>query len=362
MARDIVRIAFIVLASRALLATVGLVTIHLADTGSAASLVARWDGGWYLSIIRNGYSVAEVDAQLGATNYAFFPLYPMLVRGIVAATGLPGVWAGAALSLACFFLACVLIHHYALALGYTARTGLRAVVLINVVPQSIIFSALYSEALFVMLLAAALLAMRREHHWLAAGAAALLSATRPTGVLFVVFAGAHLLLATPRQTLLAPWRDAQRFLPLAAAPFGLVGYWWFSYLTTGDAFAQATTAAHGWTRMMAPPWRMPPLVATSWEAAYWIIGSLVAFAFSLALVRLRLFADWLYCLANFLLVWSMTVPHSLVRYVIVLVPIYVGTARILAGRPRAYAALVAGLALISTLMMIAWSYGALIAI
>lgn len=43
-----------------------------------------WDTGWYLSIVQNGY-VADRSFNpdtLGQANYAFFPLYPLLIKGL----------------------------------------------------------------------------------------------------------------------------------------------------------------------------------------------------------------------------------------------------------------------------------------
>src|SRR6476469_7945667 len=50
----------------------------LAD--SLLSPLARWDSAWYLDIAHSGY---------GGPNSAFFPLYPLLVRGLALASA-PG--------------------------------------------------------------------------------------------------------------------------------------------------------------------------------------------------------------------------------------------------------------------------------
>ena len=51
--------------------------------------LTSWDGWWYLGIVRDGYHAAPLDGAYH--DYAFLPLYPMLVR--LLATPFPG-WEG----------------------------------------------------------------------------------------------------------------------------------------------------------------------------------------------------------------------------------------------------------------------------
>ena len=56
-----------------------------------------WDGVWYERIVRDGYPVPlPVDADNGRVTYsawAFYPLYPYLVKGVML-TGMPFALAG----------------------------------------------------------------------------------------------------------------------------------------------------------------------------------------------------------------------------------------------------------------------------
>ena len=61
-----------------------------------AAPAARWDAAWYLVIAHYGYS-PELCARRAARS-AFFPLYPLGIRGI-SALGVPPVLAGVLLSL-----------------------------------------------------------------------------------------------------------------------------------------------------------------------------------------------------------------------------------------------------------------------
>ena len=64
---------------------------------------ARWDTWYYLRIAAGGYGHAPPGGI--AHEAAFFPLYPMLVRGVAELTGLPLLYAGLAVSWIGFALA-----------------------------------------------------------------------------------------------------------------------------------------------------------------------------------------------------------------------------------------------------------------
>lgn len=91
-----------------------------------------------------------------------------------------------------------------------------------------------------------MLALRRQQYLWAGIAAALLSGVRPNGIVFVVFALAWTLRTAGWRPLVLPWTAPGADADDRPRAAGLVAYWWFCYATTGDAFAQATSIAHGW--------------------------------------------------------------------------------------------------------------------
>jgi hypothetical protein len=109
------------------------------------SPLARWDSVWYLRIAEAGYDGGEARA-------AFFPLYPLLVRGIgELGGGSPGAaLVGAYLvSLAAFLAALVLLHRLvALELGRPLARP--ALLLLAVFPAALYFGAPYAESLFLL--------------------------------------------------------------------------------------------------------------------------------------------------------------------------------------------------------------------
>ena len=124
---------------------------------------------------------------------AFFPLYPWLVRVAGAVTGSPLI-AGALLSTACFAGALAVLHRLAeLELGpEAARWTVWALALF---PMSFFFSAVYAEALFLLLSVGAVYA-GRTGRWAWAGAlGGLAAATRSAGLVLVVAARAAVVAA-----------------------------------------------------------------------------------------------------------------------------------------------------------------------
>ncbi len=215
-------------------------------TRDLLSIFVRWDAGWYLRIVESGYDMWSPADQPGATTYAFFPVYPLLIRATMAMTRLEPATAGILVSTVLFILALFLIYEYARELRLSREAGLAAILLLCCAPQSFVFSSVYTESTFLFLLAAAMLALRRRRYFWAGVAAALLSGVRPNGIVFVVFALAWTLRTLGWRPLLQPWTGTGSMLTIVLAPLGLVAFWWYCFATTGDAFAQATSIAHGW--------------------------------------------------------------------------------------------------------------------
>ena len=163
---------------------------------------ARWDSVWYLSIAHHGY----VDA----THTAFFPLYPLLARGVIG---------GLLLSFAASLLGLAALHRLGrLELGEPAARA--AVWLIACFPASFFLTAIYSEGLFLLLSVGAVLAARRER-WAYAGVlGALAAATRSAGVVLLLPLAMLWWTTRPRRVLDGAWLTLVP-LGLAAFCFGL---------------------------------------------------------------------------------------------------------------------------------------------
>jgi len=185
-------LALIVLASRAIVLAAAAVAETvvprnpLLTGGDGAPILqslTSWDGWWYLGIVRDGYHAqAIVD---GYHDYAFLPLYPMLVRAL--SLPLPG-WEGLIAVLVSNVLFVVAI---ALLVALTSpRFGrafaVRSAALLAIFPFSAAFSMAYAESLFMVLALGAFLAAERRRPVLAGVLLALATITRLQGAVLVL--------------------------------------------------------------------------------------------------------------------------------------------------------------------------------
>ena len=360
---DWVAIALVLIVSRAVLLLVGHVAAVQAGKPLGLDILCRFDCSWYLSVAEQGYSTTQSSNPPGATNYGFFPLFPLLVRIAAPLFGGSALHAALAVNAIALFAGLCYVFRYALLIGASRNAALLATALLCILPQSISFSAPYSESVFLFLFAAATYYLLRDKFLLAGVAAALLSASRPTGVLFLVFVLAYLLRSGGWRKLFAPWREPERYLPLLLAPLGLFLYLGYCFLTTGDAFAHASTEVHGWGYHFVAPWRgLWILIRLGGVALYAALASLIVLAFSLLLWSRRRYEEFALCLSFLLLAWSSTTVGSVFRYWLVLFPVWVELMRRMDGKPVLVAMSFAVTAMLNGAMMWAWTLQDLLAI
>lgn len=186
------------------------------------------DGGWYATIVREGYERRPFEATRPA-NWAFFPLHPMLWRAAWVITGdLPaaGMW----LVNLTFLAALIVLNRLALALGRDPATAERTVLAVALFPVSYFCALPWSESLFLLVSASAFLAaVRGRWGWLAL-LGALTTATRLAGLFLLP---ALLLYLWPRRREL-PW---QAWFALCVMPLGLGLFMLKLQIVTGDPLA-----------------------------------------------------------------------------------------------------------------------------
>jgi hypothetical protein len=201
-----------------------------------------WDAGWFLRVAVNGYPYGYTYGQTGqmeGNELAFFPLYPMLIRG-VAALGLDAGTAAIAVSWLASIAAAVALHLLGTTL-YGRRAGWALVAICCTAPVSVVLSMAYSEGLFLALVAGMLTAAHRRVWW-AAGLLGLGAAlTRPTGAAAAVALAVAAVLAV---------RDGRRpWPPIAAAAVALAGVpgflGWVAW-RVGDPAAWFRIQTAGW--------------------------------------------------------------------------------------------------------------------
>jgi hypothetical protein len=157
------------------------------DGRSIKDRLLVWDGTWFVRVAAegypHGYSYDDAGVMVG-NGLAFFPGYPLLIRG-VHVLGMDAGWAAIGISWIAGAVAAVLLHLLGRDLG-GRRVGYALAVLFCGQPMSVVLSMGYSEATFCALAIGTFLAAYRRW-WLLAGLLGLAaSLTRPMGLAVAV--------------------------------------------------------------------------------------------------------------------------------------------------------------------------------
>ncbi len=185
-----------------------------------APLYAKFDSGWYLSIMEWGYGPPPPVGH--PSSHAFFPLYPITAKVLRDTFAMDGFHAGLIVSYLCIFLAASLFLREGIErLGEAG--GWRAVAFLLLFPTAFYFAAVYAESMELLFALLAFRGARRGDTLRAAIWGALLGLTRA----FALAAGPALFLAaleSPGKT------GARRYLRaafLGAVPVVVVLLWIF---------------------------------------------------------------------------------------------------------------------------------------
>ena len=240
LARPFARALLAFLAAR--LITLGAVALGNVWTHhSWVSDLSTWDGAWFLRAVYHGWPahLPLVDGHVGASPVAFFPLLPLLVRGLADATGLGAATVGIIVSglsgLGAVYAVGALTRRFA-----DAATAERAALLFALSPGSFVFSLIYAEGLLIVFAALGLSALL-QRRWLLAGVlGAFASFTSPVGLAFAVTCAVVALVAL--------WREhawGALVAPLFA-PMGFIAWMIYLWRHTGSLMAWRDTERYGW--------------------------------------------------------------------------------------------------------------------
>ncbi|MFI6356256.1 hypothetical protein ACIBJF_27105 [Streptomyces sp. NPDC050743] len=195
------------------------------------SLAHSWDSRWYLHIAAQGYGHKIWITPQGAvqSDWAFFPLYPGLIRALTVLPFTPGQ---AALLIA--WTAAVVAAYGVYVIGhllYGRGVATALVALWAAMPHSVELTIAYTESLFAALAVWSLYCVLKGR-WLWAGAlAALAGLSRPSGFAVAVavsLAAAHEALRRRGRVPVSLWAGA------VLAPLGWLGYVLWVGSQTGD--------------------------------------------------------------------------------------------------------------------------------
>jgi hypothetical protein len=208
----------------------------------------QWDGHRYVWIaVRGGY---EFDVR--QPNIAFFPLYPLLTRGMMVFTNGDPVVAAMLVSQLAMYVGLLLLYDL-VATDFNARMGRRTILALLLFPTAVFLGAIYTESLAIALGVAVVWALRREHWWLAGAAGFFLALCRLPGVLVApVIALTYLYHHRWR------WRAMLRptALSVAMPPLGLAVFMAYQWQVFGTPFA-FLIAQQDWNNTTSPPWVLP---------------------------------------------------------------------------------------------------------
>jgi Gpi18-like mannosyltransferase len=144
------------------------------------AVLTHWDGVWYQQIATTGYHyVADGKAH----PVAFFPLFPLISRGIMT-FGLPFAIAGALVNNLAFLGALLVIYDW-MQERYEVEIARWTIAILVWCPLSLYVSVTYTEGLFLLLSSLALRAFEQRRYRQAALFGALTTATRLPGILLV---------------------------------------------------------------------------------------------------------------------------------------------------------------------------------
>lgn len=202
--------------------------------------LGNWDGGHYLGIAKGGYSEKF--------QYAFFPLYPLLIKLLSLVTRN-------------FLLSAVFISLFSTYLGlnllyrlvskyFDKKIAEKTISSFIFFPTSFFLLTAYSEGLFFLLVILAFYLLRQKKLFWATIVASLSSATRLAGLAVAV--GLLIEVITTEGINRKNWF-------ILFAPLGFIIYSIFLYQQTGDPFYFIVAENH-WQRTLAIP------TASFWQA------------------------------------------------------------------------------------------------
>lgn len=319
----------------------------------------RFDSGFYLDLASNGYWSASTLHT--ASNWAFYPLYPLLMHVIGLLFGgtfnsfrLAGLLISNISALAAVVYLYLLIHK-----DFNHRVASRTVFYLALFPMSFYLSAIYSESLFLMLAVASLYYARKQSWWLAGLCGGLAALTHAQGVLLLlpvaweylrVTSNSYAPLPTPLpKPLIARARTWLRYwlsgLLLAAhdlrnwvagsalllIPAGLFAFMLYAKYKTGDLLATTHTEQWGWGRQLSYPWRLliyflrHPILGEPLNWNFWVFNIVLAIVFLGCIVWAfrRLPAIYaLYTLVMVILPLSSSQLDAIGRYYLLVFPVF----------------------------------------
>lgn len=289
---------------------------------------ARWDSGWYMYIIKNGYS--RGDSFEIQSNLPFFPGFPALVKFFtffVPASMLSDeiiVLIGVLSSNILLLVGLIFVYKIAQNLSDSKRVADLTVWYILVFPSSFFLSSFYTESLFLCLSALSYWWALKRRWLLACIALSLVVVTRNVGM-FLIIPVFYEYLKSKRFSIR---KINLSIVWFSVVPVGLLLFFWYLYTLTGD-FLAAIKVQEAWGRFTSNP-----VSSLLFPTNFWIHITPVDqfFVISALVLCWKLYKDEVIKNSKVMAVFSLllSVPtlftgtlDSFIRYVLVVFPLFI---------------------------------------
>lgn len=356
----------------AVLSQVGWLTEGTDPAGTPGyfGFVSLWDGEWYHKVAEYGYPDSVPRDDLGNVQqnaWAFYPLYPTLVRLLMGVTGAGWPVTASLVALVCGGVAAVIMRSLVEPLAGRSL-ALWTVMLFVAFPTAPVLQLAYTESLSLALLLGVLWTLQRGWYLGTAGLMLLVGLARPIAVPLAVVIGVHLL----RQ--LYRWRRApagevgppigrgsllRLFVATAAAGAASVAWPVIAWRGTGEPNAYLETMS-AWrdqanTTPFYPWWANARLWFGDWGGPLALAVVLVVLTLWLTGPRARLIAGdlrvWVVAYLGYLAA-VLDLSTSLPRYLLLLFPL--GTLLAAASPSRAFRWAVVGSFTAAQIVWLVW--------
>ncbi|WP_185017512.1 hypothetical protein [Curtobacterium sp. ZW137] len=176
---------------------------------SFATFSGSWDASFYRTIAEHGYPSTlptDGDGHVLPNPWAFLPVFPALVRAVMAVTGGSFWVVGVVVATLAGAGACVLLYRLVLAVGCSHRARW-ATALFAFGPTAFLLQVAYAESTLLLLLFGGMLALVRRRYWLVGLLGVVAAFTKPGVLALAVALAVHLVVRWTRERRALPVRD-----------------------------------------------------------------------------------------------------------------------------------------------------------
>ncbi|HLD51109.1 hypothetical protein A3K34_01690 [candidate division WWE3 bacterium RIFOXYC1_FULL_40_10] len=287
-------------------------------TDKKIDIWAVWDSGYYLNIADEGYSskISTYRETLNQANYAFFPLYPLLIH-ISTFVLHSKVLAGIIIS-NMSLLAASFILFYLVKQDYDSKVAQYSLFYLYAFPTAFIFTSVYSEALFLALSLISFYFGKNNKYFLAGIFGFFAALTRNVGIFLLI---PIIFFYIKHKT--DYWNKLTHLIQIALIPTGTLLYALYVRSLTGEMLSIINIQS-AWGRRFGSPIKyiFDGLESNLYQHRFTSIVVLLTLFILLMCFRYLKPAYSSYALILFLLP-LFTGLTSMPRYILVIFPIYI---------------------------------------